>query len=259
MVGREGSGSRVASPVFFVLTALTALYLVRLVIASTSGIDEETRRLICRLLGDLIGIVAVVYFLVRPFVVQTFWIPSDSMVPTLSLHDRILANCFTYRFAPPRRCDVVVFHPPRSAAQNEDDLTHGQDYVKRLIGLPGERVRIDRGQVYVNGVPLVEPYVPEDRRGSYVFPECLGGVDLKPGRGQGFSSRLGEPFSLDLARSREVRDRLEVVLRPREYFLLGDNRATSSDGHEWGGVAAEATVARAVFVFWPPDRLGFVH
>ncbi len=249
-----------ASPVFFVLTALTALYLVRLIVGSISDIEEETRRLVCRLLGDLVGIVAVMYFLVRPFVVQTFWIPSESMVPTLEVRDRILVNCFLYRYRPPRRTDVVVFHPPRAAAETEEELAAGQDYVKRLIGLPGERIRTDReGRVWVNGAPLEEPYVPQAERAHYLFPDQLAGPDLKPGRGRVFASELGEPFSLDLVTAHDRPDRLEAVVRPREFFLLGDNRVGSHDGHAWGCIRADDTVGRAHFVFWPPNRVGFVR
>lgn len=247
------------SPTFFVLTALIALFLVRLVVERTTDLQEDSRRLVSRLLGDLVGIVAVMYFLVRPFVLQTFWIPSGSMTPTLLVGDRILVNCFVYRYLPPARGDIVVFHPPPTAAEDQDELVRGQDYVKRLIALPGERVRTDRdGSVTVDGHVLEEPWVEEERRGLYLFPECLLGADPAAGRRQ-LSSPLKFPFELDVVTAREEPKRLEAVIREREYLVLGDNRVQSHDGHEWGCVGADAVAGRAALIFWPPSRAGLAR
>jgi signal peptidase I len=108
------------------------------------------------LLIVLIIAVALVFGFVRPFVVQSFWIPSESMVPTLEVGDRVFVNKFVYRFSEPERGDIVVF---RSTEGGDDDL------IKRVIGLPGDHVALYDGDVYVNFKRLEEPYIKEPHAG----------------------------------------------------------------------------------------------
>jgi len=243
----------------FVVTSLVALFLVRLVVAHTRDIGEEARRQWCRILTDLIAVVVVVYFLIRPFVVQTGFIPTESMVPTLGVSDRILVCSFVYRYRAPRRGEVIVFHPPAAARETEPNPAAAPDYVKRLIGLPGEAVRTDAdGYVYIDGNRLPEPYVSAERRADYLFPENLLGVGARPGEvaiaGGASDARL------TVREAAGSPGRFEDVVPPGCYFLLGDNRPRSSDSHEWGFVSAERdTVGRALFVFWPLDRAGLVR
>jgi signal peptidase I len=211
-------------------------------------------------LTELIAVVALVYFIVRPLVLQTSWIPSGSMLPTLVEHDRILVDTAIYRYRPPRRGEVVVFHPPRSAAARTDELVHPQDFVKRLIGLPGERVRADRdGTVYVNGRPLSERYIEEGRRGSYEFPECLVGLRPTHAGEVELTTELGERFRVQVVPSREMRGRLDAIVPEGHYLMLGDNRDRSDDGHRWGYVPADSAVGRALAVFWPPRRVEVIQ
>jgi signal peptidase I len=154
-------------------------------------------------------------------------------------------------------------------------LSEGQgetvDLVKRLIGLPGDRIRTDLdGTVCVNGAPLEEPYVAPNRKGAYLFPECLvfgrgARGDLGPGPGP-IPSRLvscvsenGEEFVLEVTRSPEDPSRLEAVVPRESYLVLGDNRIESDDGHLWGYVPSDATVGQAMLIFWPPARAGLLH
>ena len=104
---------------------------------------------------------ALVFGLVRPFVVQSFWIPSESMVPTLEVGDRVFVNKFVYRFSEPERGDIIVFKSPENG---EEDL------IKRVIGLPGDHVALYDGDVYVNFERLAEPYI----RGPHVQDEVSG-------------------------------------------------------------------------------------
>jgi signal peptidase I len=92
----------------------------------------------------------LVFGFVRPFVVEAFWIPSASMVPTLKYGDRVLVNKFIYRFTEPQRGDIIVFKSV------EGD---GQDLIKRVVGVPGDEIAVRRGKLFVNGEPQKEPYV----------------------------------------------------------------------------------------------------
>ncbi|MGH3147573.1 MAG: signal peptidase I [Rubrobacter sp.] len=100
----------------------------------------------------------VVFGFVRPFVVEAFYIPSESMVPTLEVGDRVLANKFVYRFEEPSRGDVVVFE---SVEESETGGTT-TELIKRIVGVPGDEVQVQDGTLYVNGQPQNEPYVNQE-------------------------------------------------------------------------------------------------
>ena len=93
---------------------------------------------------------ALVFGVVRPFIVEAFWIPSESMVPTLEVGDRVLVNKFIYRFTEPERGDVVVFKSVEGT---------GEDLIKRVVGLPGDTIAVRDGTLFVNGEPQNEPYL----------------------------------------------------------------------------------------------------
>jgi signal peptidase I len=148
------------------------------------------------------------------FIYQPVKVEGTSMMPTLTDQERIFINKFTYHFGLGRieRGDMVVFWFP---------LDPTKSYIKRVIGLPGDRIRIDGGQVYVNGAALVEDYVPESYRDNV---------------------------------SRESQ-----VVPAGEYFVLGDHRSSSSDSRSWGFVDREKIYGKAVFVYWPLDKMGRLH
>jgi signal peptidase I len=180
--------------------------------------------------GLLAGL--LVFFILRPFVAEARVIPSSSMEPTLEgdertplTNDRILVNKFIYRFINPACGDIVVFKPPPAAHRI------GNDYIKRCIGLPGDKILVRDGQVFRNGRPLPEPYVasPPD----YVWPPD------------------GQPATV-----------------PQHCLLVfGDNRGNSNDSHAWGYLRPDNTFephpflprenvrGKAVCIFWPPSRL----
>jgi len=185
------------------------------------------------------GLIAfvLVFLLIRPFVVQAFYIPSRSMVPALLDGDRILVNKFLYRLNPPQRGDIIVFDAPRQALQQGDGK---KDFVKRLVGLPGDAVEIRRGVgVFINGSRLEEP--PGVPLPDYDWP-----VDS-------FGLATGKPY---------------VV--PRDcYFVLGDNRNDSNDSHRWAEVVdgrveprpdlgASRVLGKAMAIFWPLTRVRLV-
>jgi signal peptidase I len=143
-------------------------------------------------------------------------VEGTSMMPTLTDQERIFINKFTYHFGlgAIERGDMVVFWYP---------LDPTKSYIKRVIGVPGDRVRIESGQVYVNGEALVENYVPESYRDNVSWK---GKSDVVPAG---------------------------------EYFVLGDHRSSSSDSRSWGNVPREKIYGKAVFVYWPLDKMGRLH
>ncbi len=180
------------------------------------------RRFTLELLDSGLIAFILVFLVIRPFVVQAFYIPSESMIPTLMPGDRILVNKFVYRLNEPRRGDIIVFDAPPAALQGNDK----KDFVKRLIGLPGDLVEIkgDDG-VYINGRRVEE--APLVALPDYSWPEDEGG---RP---------TGEPY--------RVPDGC--------YFVLGDNRPYSRDSHIWGALEARRVLGKAMVMFWPPTRI----
>jgi signal peptidase I len=116
--------------------------------------------------GILIVAALVIAVVIRTFVFQAFYIPSESMVPTLKIGDRVLVNKLSYKLHDPRRGDIVVFKAP-PAAETADI----KDLVKRLVGLPGETIEGKDGRIYINGRPLGEPYLPKGVRSRTFGPE----------------------------------------------------------------------------------------
>jgi signal peptidase I len=159
-------------------------------------------------LSVLIAVVLIV------FIYQPVKVEGTSMMPTLSDQERIFINKFTYRLGASHieRGDMVVFWFP---------LDVSKSYIKRVIGLPGDVVEINKGVVKVNGKALAEDYVPEEYRD--------------------YQSRPPEPIP------------------PDRYYVLGDHRSSSNDSRAWGTVPRQNVYGKAVFVYWPLDKIGRVH
>ncbi len=174
-------------------------------------------------LVELVVIVVVVLgasFLVRTFVVQTFYIPSGSMIPTLQVGDRILVDKLSYHLHGVGRGDIVVFSKPPLEQQNISDL------VKRVIGLPGETISSVNGEIYINGKPLKEPWLQP-------------GVKSLPGPNP-------VPFNLDKP----------YKIPPGEYYVMGDNRTDSEDSRWFGPIPRSIIVGRAFVRIWPLSHIG---
>lgn len=157
-------------------------------------------------------------FVISVWLYQPVRVEGTSMLPVLEDQDRLFINKFAYSplgglvGEDIHRGDVVVFHYPH-------DVT--KSYIKRVIALPGDRVRIDHGRVYLNGVPLKEPYVP--------------------------------------AKYADDRSQPEMTIPPGKYFMMGDHRSISSDSRDFGPVARPLVYGRAAFVYWPVDQAGVVR
>ena len=190
------------------------------------------------------GLVAL--FLIT-FVVRTFYIPSGSMEPTLQIHDVLLVNEFEYRFVKPHDGDIVVFPPP---------IPSSNDFIKRVVGAPGDQIRVHAGIVYRNGQALDEPYVAEKPNYELQIRDYgiwVDGIKLDP-------SQANVPPRADWT----APDRIPANC----YLMFGDNRNDSEDSHIWGFAQADGSflagplkgqkatfTGRAFLIFWPLDRL----
>jgi signal peptidase I len=178
------------------------------------------------------------------FIVQAFKIPSQSMEPTLLVGDHLLVNKFIFEgngawyeellpYRPIRRGDIIVFKFPF------DDHPH---YVKRVIGLPGDRVRIINQHVYVNGDPLSEPYVVHDAAYEDPFGDNFPPVN-----------RYFVEIGLRPEWAEQILNHVqggELVVPPDNYFVMGDNRDRSLDSRYWGFVDRHAIMGRPIMVYW---------
>jgi len=153
--------------------------------------------------------------LVRTFAVQTFWIPSASMVPTLDVYDRILVDKLFFNWRDVHEGEIVVFsHPPLDNCPGEGDL------VKRVIALPGQTIYSSGNSIYINGRRLAEPYLP------------------KP-----------DPLGLPIA-SKQHPYRVPAG----QFYMLGDNRSDSCDSRFWGPIKGSTIIGKVVLVFWHDGR-----
>jgi signal peptidase I len=193
-------------------------------------------------LGSVIELVLTVAIavglaiLIQAFVIKPYRIPSPSMVPTLTPGQRVLTNRLVNH---PSLGDIVVFHPPHGADFDNPvcgDPNQGaghpaacdrstpqqstQTFIKRVVGVPGDRISIRDGHVIRNGKPVSEPYIEP----------CGGG------------SSCNFPKT--------------ITIPPGEYFMMGDNRGVSDDSRFWGPVPDKWLIGVAFFTYWPPDRIG---
>ena len=177
------------------------------------------------------GIVAVVAIalalLVQAFLVKPYRIPSESMASTLRPGDRVLVNRVVYRLREPHRGDVMVFRYP-------EDRT--VVFIKRIVGVPGDRLQVREGRLWVNGHPVDEPYV--HRTGGLRDPTAASGMVT--------GSTMREPWSL-----------AQPFTVPRDsYFVMGDNRTDSDDSRFWGTVPRADIIGEGFIVYWPLGRWG---
>ena len=146
------------------------------------------------------------------FLYQPVRVEGTSMLPNLEDQDRLFINKFAFRVGEIHRGDVVVFRYPRDVTKN---------YIKRVVALPGDHIRIDRGVVFVNGTRLPESYVP--------------------------------------TRFTDERSQPDMKVPENHFFVLGDHRNISSDSREFGPVERSLIYGKAAFVYWPMDQAGVVH
>jgi signal peptidase I len=189
----------------------------------------------------IVGIALGLALVIQAFIVKPYRIPSGSMLPTLHINQRVLVDRLGNDFTSPSLGNIYVFHPPKNYAggcanpkqgQNlagqdsakpcgvAQTLPSGQTFIKRVVGLPGDRISIRNGDVYRDGVREKAPYIAP----------CGGGASCNfPGT---------------------------ITVPPNEYYMMGDNRGQSDDSRFWGPIRSSWIIGRAFFTYWPPDRIG---
>ncbi|MEW6381151.1 MAG: signal peptidase I [bacterium] len=175
---------------------------------------EIKRKSIYREYLEAIIIAVALALVIRTFIVQAFKIPSGSMIPTLQIGDHILVNKFIYRFEKPQRGDIIVFKYPKDPSR---------DFIKRLIGRPGDTLEIQNKHVYLNGKALDEPYtIHESGEASMYVPPN--------------------------------RDNFGPITIPEGYFfVMGDNRDCSLDSRFWGLLQEDLIKGKAFIIYWSWD------
>lgn len=315
-----------------VLIIVAVLAAIRLLMPRLN--KEPWAKSIAEISESLAIAMALVFLLIRPFLVQAFYIPSESMVPTLLNQDHILVNKMVYRFREPGRGDVVVFKAPlratpevaskaevlasergldgseRAEFVSKWSKAHETDFIKRVVGVPGDTVRISRGYilidnveydrdaqflrdivsqfrqgggistirfvkdgilvdgsrlvtkkeiaavldrpqvrvevhpgvVYINNKPMDEPYIAEDPADPYPTED--------PNRA---GYEVDQPFLVN------DRGELSIKIPEGKLLVMGDNRNNSNDARAWGLLERERVLGKAMFRFWPLNRLGLVR
>ena len=217
-------------------------------VESAVGRKEEKERTTLREYVESLLVTVILALFGTTFVVQAFKIPSQSMERTLLVGDHLLVNKFIFggrgawydRFLPYRairRGDIIVFKFPYQ------DHPH---YVKRVIGVPGDRIKIVEQQVHVNGRALTEPYVVHDATASY----DSFGENFPPGSRHFVQSTLQAEWRDHIL---GYVDNGELVVPPNKYFVMGDNRDHSWDSRFWGFVDRDAVMGRPILIYWSVD------
>ena len=165
---------------------------------------------------ETIVVIGAIFTLIYLFVARVHKVSGNSMVPTFQSGDFLITEKVAYRLGSPKRGDIIVLKNPRNESQ---------DFIKRVIGLPGDDVEIEGGSVFINGQLLSEQYLPNNT-------STAPGAFLTEGN--------------------------TIKVGTNQYFVFGDNRNHSSDSRDWGGVTKREIVGKAFFRYWPPKDIGLL-
>jgi len=226
---------------------------------AVTKLDEEmdkhlsfARKSTFREYAESIGVAIAIALFLRAFVVEAFQIPSGSMIPSLEIGDHIFVSKFAYgmtvpltnkrivSFGQPRRGDIIVFKFP-----GNQDI----DYIKRVVGLPGETVEVRKNEVFINGRPMHRELSKDpcrDEEGAGQAQPCELWVEDLDGRVHPVNQRLGGFFN----------DHAPIVVPAGTVFVMGDNRDNSNDSRFWGTVPFELIKGRALIIWWSRGPIG---
>jgi signal peptidase I len=182
--------------------------------AAAAPARPSTASSLVRELVEVVVLAVILYFGIS-FAVQAVHVEGLSMFATLDDNDYLIANKIDYRLHAPQRGDIIILRPPSS---------NSTDFIKRIIALPGERILISQGFVYINGHKLDEPYLPEE----WTQLDNWGGPD-------------------------------GTIVPPNDYFVMGDNRNRSQDSRIFGFIGRDRIDGRAWFRIWPLSRFGNIY
>ena len=237
----EGLGWKLATVAALVIAGL---------LARRFAAHEEGKAIVETLDSATVAI-ALVFFVIQPFILQSFWIPTGSMENTMRPQDRLLVSRAIYRLQEPKFQDVIVFEAPPAAAQEP-----GTDFVKRCVGTPGDVVEVRKGTLFRGGKAVPEIY---QLWNSGALP-----YDMKIVGGAVYSRNYFAPNQptawmrndVMAAHQNEIGTAKPGSVPPGQLLMLGDHRSHSLDGHIWGFVPRQNVIGKAVCVFWPPKRIG---
>lgn len=197
-----------AKQLAIIILVLAVVRVILYVFPSIKIVNDKWKRFTIEYSESIIVAGAAALFIIH-FLFRTFFIPSGSMIPTLQINDYILVNEFVYRIKKPARGDIVVFKPPPEARAGD------KEFIKRVVGLPGDVIEVEDGYVYVNGNKATEPYVM-NTPDYYMAPKEVPSGNL---------------------------------------FVMGDNRPTSADSHIWGFLPENNLIGKAMVIIFPPTRI----
>lgn len=237
------------------LVAIIAIARLILSVRPVAAASNGRSSAIAREYLDPFIVAGIAAWLLITFVARTYYIPSGSMLPTLQIHDVLLVDKFEYRFHQPNRGDIVVFPPP---------IPTPDDFIKRIIGTPGDKLRVTGGVVYVNDKPLNEPYIAQKPQ----YDLAIRNYGVYTNDGYGWHALDPSQANIPPKSQWTAPDRIP----PHCYFMMGDNRNDSEDSHIWGFAQSEGTFAsglrtgehagftgRAFLIFWPLSEAKILH
>ncbi len=172
---------------------------------------------------ETVVITASILLVFYLLILQPHQVNGQSMVPTFESGEFLITDKVSYKIGDPKRGDIIVFHAPEAANCPKGT---GCDFIKRILAEPGDSVRLSNSTFFVNGQKLAEPYIPAE-------------FETKPG---------------DFTRGSRT-----ATMGPREYFVVGDNRPYSSDSRQWGPIQRSDIVGKALFRYWPFDKMGIIE
>jgi signal peptidase I len=271
-------------PLQWVVVIVIALLAVRFALKK---VDNQWAKTIAETAESLALAFALVFLIIRPFLVQAYFIPSESMEPGLigginQKSDHLLANKAVYRLRAPRHGDIVVFKAPPALEKVEGGK---KDYIKRCIGVPGDTIEVRQGYVYINGIQYNHNMMKDKLNDYYsrlrFYPnyillgdrkiskkeiaETIGIADakvvIKPGVVIRNGKALDEPYinedpDYDLIDTLHV-NRIKVPAD--NFFMMGDNRNNSMDSHMWSFLPRKYVEGKAMFIFWPLNRIRLIR
>jgi signal peptidase I len=171
---------------------------------------------------ETIAVSLAIFLVIYQFFLQPHQVDGLSMVPNFQDKEYLLTDKITYKLRDPQRGEVIVFHAPPAANCVEGT---GCDFIKRIIGLPGDQIEVKENAIWVNGQKLIEDYIPENF----------------------------------VTEAHEATQNKVITLASNEYFVCGDNRPYSSDSRRWGPITRAEIVGRVFFRYWPVSAIGTIR